>query len=219
MKSYPGIPGATEAPIGTHCTVQKKYDGSNIKAEWNPKQGWYKFATRNQMIDNQHPQFKEAVTLFLAKYGEPLAKAIVDFKDFKKPIGAIAFVEFFGPHSFAGWHDPVELNKLPGIKIENNNPKDVILFDVNILKRGMVGPANFIKAFGHLHTPDILHHGILTEEFVEDVRQGKIVDGEGVVCKWGDGFNHNLGMCKIKTNQYIQLLKDRFGVGWQKYGE
>lgn len=219
MKDYPSINGAKFAPIGEHCLVFNKLDGSNLRCAWTRKKGWHMWGTRTRYFDISDSDFGGAIDIFEKKYAEPLAKAIVDFKDFKKPDEAVAFMEFFGPASFAGWHDPKALAQL-GIDAGTNEPKELILFDVNIHKRGMVGPKNFVKAFGHLHTPEVVFDGILTEEFVNDVREGRIVQGEGVVCKCGDGFKHNLKTAKIKTWKYLKLLKERFGVGgYQKYWE
>lgn len=50
MKDYPSIPGSSKAPQ-LPCIAFKKYDGSNIRAEWSKKRGWYKFGTRTQLID------------------------------------------------------------------------------------------------------------------------------------------------------------------------
>jgi len=32
-----------------------KYDGSNLRFCWNRKRGWYKFGSRNVMIDKNTP--------------------------------------------------------------------------------------------------------------------------------------------------------------------
>lgn len=219
MKDYPSIDPSSAAPIGQYCYAFHKYDGSNLRFEWSKKAGWHIQGTRRRLFDKNDPDFGCAIELFEKKYGESLVKAVVDFKDFKKPQGFVAFAEFLGPHSFAGWHAVPDLNSI-GIKVDHNDPKDVVLFDVNINKRGFVGPKNFIKAFGHLHTPELLHQGFITEEFIFDVRQGKYGEGEGVVCKGGDGFSHDMWMCKIKTLTYLQLLRERFGVGGaEKYWE
>jgi len=44
MKSYPSIPG--KHTNGIPLTVFDKLDGSNIRAEWSKKRGFYKFGTR-----------------------------------------------------------------------------------------------------------------------------------------------------------------------------
>ena len=45
MKQYPSIPGLKELEKlkGRKIYVFDKIDGSNIRAEWNPKKGFYKF--------------------------------------------------------------------------------------------------------------------------------------------------------------------------------
>jgi hypothetical protein len=217
VKDYPSIDGSDKAPVGQHCVAFRKYDGSNLRAAWHKKRGWHKWGTRTHLFDRTDPDFGPAIQLFEEKYAEPLARAIVDFKDFKKPEEVIAFMEFLGPQSFAGLHHPESLRGL-GIETTDNEPKDVVLFDVNIYKRGIIGPRNFLKAFGHLPVAEVVYEGVLTKEFIQDVRDGKIVAGEGVICKSGDG--HQLRMCKIKTLQYLRLLQERFGTGnWNKYGE
>jgi hypothetical protein len=218
MKEYPSISGSKLAPIGQQCIVFNKYDGSNLSFEWSKKRGWYKYATRRRFFDKDDPDFGCAIEIFHKKYAYDLAKILTDFPEFKKPQSATVFCEFVGPHSFAGWHTPEQLASI-GIKVDNNDPKDLMLFDVNIYKRGFVSPRNFVNAFGHLHVAEVIYDGILTEEFIKEVREGKCPVKEGVVCKGGDGFNHTLWMAKIKTEAYIQELKDRFGVGWKQYGE
>lgn len=54
MKWYPkmfGLYSDDDAPWGQHCIAFDKLDGSNLRFEWNKKQGWYKFGTRNRMFD------------------------------------------------------------------------------------------------------------------------------------------------------------------------
>ena len=64
MKSYPTIPHWHKGIYGEHVYGFNKLDGSNIRAEWNKKRGWYKFGTRNMIINEQHPHFGESVDLF-----------------------------------------------------------------------------------------------------------------------------------------------------------
>lgn len=210
MKEYPSIPKVTE-PHGEICVAFDKLDGSSMRAEWSRKRGWYKFGSRTQLLCQG--ELAEAETLFMNEYAEPMTKALLDCKDFHKPEGAMAFFEFFGPHSFAGKHDPGILN------VQSNEPKQVVVFDVNIHKRGICGPRRFLKVFGHLKIPSVIYDGPLTEEFVLDVRAGKYPVNEGVIAKWGDGFDHTLRMHKIKTTKYLDDIKKRFGADWQRYGE
>jgi hypothetical protein len=50
MYRYPEIDGPSKAPH-EHCLAFDKLDGSNMRFEWSPKRGWYKFGSRGQLID------------------------------------------------------------------------------------------------------------------------------------------------------------------------
>ena len=68
---------------GKHCISQEKYDGSNIRCEWFKKKGWYQFALcGGGMIEARDSVFGSAIELFTKEYGEPLIKAIYDYKPF-----------------------------------------------------------------------------------------------------------------------------------------
>lgn len=224
MKSYPKIYGveAEDDHFGEDCIAFEKLDGSNIRFEWNKKQGWYKFGTRTRTFDRTDKEFGGSIDLFLNKYGEPLAKVMRD--KFAKTDSCISYAEFLGPVSFAGLHDPNYLHQIGYLKeVVSNDPKDIVLFDFNPYKKGFVSPVEFLKLFSHLHIPQVIWQGKLNELFVTLVRQnmlggqfnGKLK--EGVVVKGGE--SHKLWMKKIKTNAFIDEIKRVFGVGWTQFGE
>lgn len=209
MKAYPSI-DKVFTPNEEPCYAFYKYDGSNLRVEWSRKtKKWYKWGTRKRLFDETDPEFGCAIKMFQDKYAEDIEKVL--FNKFNKFESAIVFMEFFGPHSFAGQHSG-EI-----IKNKDNNPKDLVMFDVNIHKKGLLGPLEFINSFGHLHIPEIIYHGPLTQEFVDNIRQGKYPVFEGVICKGGEG--HSLWMKKIKTLKYLEELKIRFGLDWEKFWE
>ena len=51
-----------------------KLDGNNLRFEYSPKRGFYKFGTRNMIIDESNLEFGFAINIFLDKYSEPLTK-------------------------------------------------------------------------------------------------------------------------------------------------
>lgn len=61
MKTYPTISGLTPKirALVEGCPVYlfRKEDGSNIRAEWNPNKGFYKYGRRNGLLDDSN-QFK-----------------------------------------------------------------------------------------------------------------------------------------------------------------
>jgi hypothetical protein len=213
MKEYPKTYGLSPEILGRDCISFQKLDGSNLRFEYSRKsKRWYKFGTRRRLFDKSDPDFGSAIDLFSAKYGEALAKIFHDTKEWKGAEYMVAFAEFLGPHSFSGIHDPVKL------KVENNDPKDLILFDLDVHRRGLISPREFVKRFEHLHAAEVVYDGPLTQEFFNEVRNGgKFKLNEGVMCKGGSG--HDLWMCKIKTLEYLDRLKTFFGNNWQEYWE
>ena len=219
MKSYPKMYGveAEDEHLGEDCIVFDKLDGSNLRFEFNKKQGWYKFGTRTRTFDRTDKEFGSSIDLFLNKYGEPLSKIMRD--KFSKTESCIAYAEYLGPVSFAGLHDPNYLQQIGHLKeVISNEPKDVVLFDFNPYKKGFVSPFEFLKLFSHLHIPKIIYQGRLTKEFVQNVRDGIYPLKEGVVVKGGTTV-HEIWNRKIKTNIYLEEIRKIFGIGWQNYWE
>ena len=209
MKDYPKILGSHDIPLNEECVVFDKLDGSNLRFEYSKKQGWYKFGTRRRLFDHTDPDFGTAIEIFQKKYAEAIEKIVLD--NYKKPDGFIVYGEFLGPHSFAGIHTPSML------QVEHNDPKDFVMFDVNVHKKGFVAPQEFLKLFGGLHIPTVIHEGPLNEQFIQDVREGKYSVVEGVVVKGGSG--HDVWRYKIKTFTYLKRLQEVFGVGWTQHWE
>ena len=201
MKSYPRIQYFNQGIFNQDIYAFDKLDGSNIRAEWNPKRGWYKFGTRNIMIDERDLQFGEAITLFLNKYGDSLPKVFRTNKSYKRIESFLVFAEYFGDESFAGRHI-------------DSDPKDIILFDVDQYKHGFVTPKNFIEDFGHLHIPDIIYKGKYTMDFVQDIRNNKYKLKEGVIVKGISKTKKQkdeIWMVKVKTIDWIQKVKTLHG--------
>lgn len=201
MKQYPRIDYYNQGIFGDHIFAFDKLDGSNIRAEWNHKRGWYKFGTRKNMIDENDIQFGEAVTLFKNKYGDSLAKVFRDDKSYKNVESFVVFSEYVGENSFAGIH-------------QTSDVKDIILFDVNQYKHGFVTPKNFIEDFGHLHIPDIIYDGIYTNEFVQRIRSNEDNLKEGVIVKGvikEKRKSDEVWMVKVKTLEWLNKVKSRYG--------
>ena len=163
MKDYPSI--SSEPVCNELVHVFDKIDGSNIRAEWNPKQGFYKFGSRKVLIGSD-AHLGESISLVKEKYAE-LEKI---FRD-ERYQSAVAFFEFFGSNSFAGIHQ--------------NEPHDVLLLDVSPYKKGILIAKEFMKLFGHLPIPQLLMHGYLSQDDIRAIKGGTFpgMTFEGVVCK------------------------------------
>jgi len=191
MKSYPSITYKLMKSINIYAF--DKLDGSNIRAEWNTKQGFHKFGTRKRLLDESDEQFGSVITLINGKYEDHIRYVFN-----KNKIGrAICFFEYWGENSFAGNHE--------------DEPHTATLIDVNPYKKGIMGPNEFLKNFGYMDIPRLLYHGKVNLSFIDSVRSGKL-DGmtfEGVVCKCI--HKNQLKMFKIKSIEWISKVKGIYG--------
>jgi len=194
MTTYRQIEGITKNKnIGKSCYSFYKYDGSNLRWEWNKKRGFFKYGSRKRLFDGSDDQFGKALLLFKEKYEEPLSRILVDkFRQDK----VVVFTEYFGENSFAGTHD-------------ENDEMELKLFDIHVIKKGVLSPKEFLKTFGHLDfCAELLHEGNFNKEYIQKIREN--IDGslnEGVVVKGGKG--HSLWMSKIKTLSFLEKLKKK----------
>ncbi len=188
MKSYPSI--SKDLRNGKAIYAFDKLDGSNIRAEWSSKNGFYKFGTKNQLIDEKTPIFGEAVTLIKNKYARDLEEI---FKK-ERQTNVVAFFEFFGINSFAGNHA--------------DEPHDVVLIDISFHKKGILPPADFIKLFKNVEIPKVLYQGTMNKTFENMVKNGELenMTFEGVVCKIQESHPSRL-FFKIKNKAWIKKLK------------
>ncbi len=207
---YPKMPGPSGAKLD-RCVAFEKLDGTNLFWEWHREFGFTDFGTRGTSYQlaaggvtafrANHPGLEAAPDLF-APLGErlhPILSALPDFSH------AVAFTEFLGPYSFAGMHKP-------------DDPKRLVLFDVFAHGFGFIGPWRFLELFAGLPLPHVVYQGRFTGKLTEDVRAGKYPLAEGVVVKGGTG-GADVWMAKVKTNAYLERLRQAFGEKWEDYWE
>jgi hypothetical protein len=192
MKEYPSIPRATgtlfrEIP---DAYIFDKLDGSSLRSEWNPKRGWYKHGRRHGLLDDSNPSLGVAPELFEQRLAEPLARIARD----NRWQSLIVFYEFWGVKSLGGQH-------------AEDDPKFLTLFDAAANKKGILGPAEFLRVFdGKVETASFLGRHNWTRGYVEDVREGRVegITSEGVVAKAGSG--HAIVRAKAKTQAWIDRI-------------
>jgi len=210
MIEYPSIMPSSKAPHDS-CIAFEKFDGSNIRVKYTNKKGFCLFGSRTQMFDKGHPFLGEAVNIFYQFYENPLVNLIEEH--FRHEREVIAFLEFFGPNSFAGFH-------------EKDDPKTLMLFDLMVghKNRKFLLPQEFIKLCSPtMAIPRVIYEGNLNAQLIQDVRDGKYDVVEGVVCKGTQrtgAHRGNVWMAKIKTQSYLDKLFNKHGEeGVKKYGE
>lgn len=208
MKEYPSINFWNKGILGASVWVFEKLDGSSIRAEWNKKQGWYKFGSKKVMIDEQEYWLGESVKLFKEKYGESLAKIFREDKEIRNRDNVTVFYEYFGYNTFAG------------LQI-NTDKKDVVLFDVSPHKMGLLTPKQFIEKFESVDTAMYLGKHIFNKSLVQRIFEGDQLGlslrqetYEGVVCKGvvKTKGRDKIWMVKLKTKDWLTKLKQRKGL-------
>jgi len=192
VKQYPSIPnsgGQSFEGLGT-VHVFDKLDGSNLRAEWSKKRGWYKFGSRTQLIDENSTQFPGGVPL-LTEQGEAVLSC---FR--RRPQKLVIFGEYYGPNSFAGVH-------------VDSDPKRLTVFDVCVDNRGWMDPKDFVKLFeGSVDIPRHLGSMNWTRGLVQRVREGEFDEEltfEGIVAKTLQGPRLRMG--KAKTQRWVDKVK------------
>lgn len=189
MKQYPSI---QHDIIYDYAYVFDKIDGSNIRIEFKSKNGFYKFGTRNQLMDENTPIFGEAKTLFLDSMSTTYKQRLKDLSIQE----CVLFFEFFGDNSFAGNHYP-----------EKHYLK---LIDVNVKNKGIINPKEFISSFQDLGIASYLGYLNVNKSFINQVKDSSFpgISFEGVVCKYPVKNKCPPKMCKIKTHKWIDKLKN-----------
>lgn len=215
MKTYPSIPGPSKAG-NTNCVGFVKYDGSNLRFEWIPKRGWHKFGSRRQLISKDDKIYGKGIDIFLEKYADKLEKTFLKVPTYANAKSITCFGEFFGASSLAGMHRP-------------DDEFDVVLFDVNLHKKGMMNPYEFslFCMAAEVKGAEIKYRGGLNQEVINSVRDGTMnVQSdydirsnipEGLIFKGGTG--HSQWAIKVKTNEYKEALKEHYQSNWIKYWE
>lgn len=200
MKQYPSIP-RKPAQSGSNWYVFDKIDGSNVRAEWSKKQGFYKFGSRKVLLgevgaSEEQTLLGESLGL-IRELAEPLSKVFQD----QRWQDVVCFFEFYGPGSFAGAHLA--------------EPHKVALLDVHVHKKGLLDVREFLDLFqGTVHTPTLLHQGSISQEMDTEVRNGTLqgMTFEGIVAKapiskkWAEP-----AMFKIKNQAWIEKVRALHG--------
>ncbi len=192
MKSYPSIDKHIRKDIP--ILAFSKIDGSNIRAEWNNKRGFYKFGTRTELIDERSKPFGITIPMIKDLFEKDLSRIFND----QKWDRTIVFFELFGESSFAGTHD-------------FSKPLNLSIIDVNPYKKGILPPEEFVHLFSHLNIAPVLYSGYIDEKLFDQVKQGTLpgMSLEGVVCKGMD--DDRLIMFKIKSTAWLNKLRNFCG--------
>ncbi len=210
MIEYPSIQNSSKAPR-QECIAFDKLDGSNFRAKWTQKRGFDVFGTRTQLIDETSEFWSDMVVQFKNTVQKPLDTLFRKDKEFQNVREIIVFGEYFGENSFAGRHE--------------EEPRKIVVFDIMVghKLRKFLKPREFIKKTKDVvETPRVVYEGNMNDDLIRRVRADEFNTFEGVICKGTQSVGNASGgiwMCKIKTQKYLDSLKNRFGDEWTKYAE
>lgn len=192
MKTYPSI--NTNILLDEYVYLFDKLDGSNLRFEWDKKKGFYKFGSRSKLIDQNTPILGEAIDLFMSTHAPILHQR---FKE-RSVEKSICFGEFFGESSFAGQHQKEEAKK-------------ILLFDISIHRKGFLNPQDFLELSKEVPSAPLLYEGMLTKEIIHKIKNSLLenMSKEGVIAKINNPKNNGPIMFKIKTYQWLEMLKKK----------
>jgi len=189
MKDYPSIPAEIR---NINIFAFPKYDGSNIRAEWSKKKGFYKFGSRTRLLGADEKPLGEAISLLLNKYSK-LEKVFSD----KRYESVVCFFEFFGDNSQFGIHI--------------DEPHDVVLFDIAPYKKGILEPKEFINLVeGVVDYSPVIYTGNANQQLIDQVKSSTLpgMAFEGIVCKSkNDKKTKQPIMFKIKSEAWYDKLR------------
>lgn len=192
MQQYPSID--KQIIKGQDYYIFDKLDGSNIRVEFSVKKGFDKFGTRKKLMSDDSGILNQSKDLILKN--EDIILNI--FKKNKWQAGTL-FFEFYGPNSFAGFHEELDDFK-------------VSLIDAHINNKGYLEPKEYLKAFeDKIEISPLLHVGKLNSSTIEKIQNGTLegMTFEGII---GKAFLKNKHIrCKVKNKQWIDKLKNRYG--------
>ena len=195
MKTYPSITTRIDNK-NVYC-IFDKLDGSNIRAEWSNKKGFYKFGSRTQLLtESQGILFSsiEKIKKFRNSEGIVLNEYLKQFNI----ESAVCFFEYYSDTSFAGSHP------------QDEDEMKLALIDVSFYKKGMLCPENFIKYFNSFPIPKILYKGKITEELLDSVRNSTLegMTEEGIIAKELNSVDGRFNMFKFKSRLWLDKLAD-----------
>lgn len=221
MKEYNSIPRyLDDASLhGEYVVAFNKLDGQNFRVKYTPKgltkKQFTTFGSRTQLVDETSEQFGDAVRFFKRNYESPLRDIIVNNSGkhgiFNGAEEITLFFEWYGPHSFAGFQEPTDKDRM-----------HLGLFDVFIKKKGFVEPKDFIEIFcedDRVETPEVVFIGKLDNDFIKSIQENDWTKEdakypnvkEGVVIKRSTRLpGQRLPMSKVKTKWWLDKLHANF---------
>jgi hypothetical protein len=208
--AYPKIPNTLDCPL-KQCIAFEKYDGTNIHWTFQPNEGWQEYGVRRdrysinttgvRAFEEAHPELADVHKLW--DQDSKLEDFLNGNPKYNTAKEIIVFTEYFGPNSFAGQHN-------------SKDEKQLVIFDIQV-DGNIIPPDQFVEDFKQFNIARIVFQGKFSGQLFVDVRKGKYDVKEGVVVK--GIYSNQVYMAKIKTEAYLERLKNEFQDNWKEYWE
>jgi hypothetical protein len=217
MRHYGSIPRFKDDKrlLGEDVFAFNKLDGQNLCVKYLPKKNDFQsFGSRRMVIDEHSEVLGDAVAFF-KRSDIPMALSEIVAENSKKRgefngVDEITFYfEWWGEHSFAGFHEP-------------NDRMRLSLIDVWEKKKGLIEPKEFLKIFYNVETldcPELIYKGKLTNEFINSIESNDWTQPnalfpnvkEGVVITRSTRLpGQTLPKCKVKTKWWLDELHKKY---------
>lgn len=197
--------------LGQSVWTFNKLDGQNFAVKFNPKKSEFDtFGSRKRMVDENDEQFGETVRYFKTSN---IPSVLIELVKKNKGKGGIFagvdeitfYFEWYGEHSFAGFH-------------QAGDEMHLALIDVFIKKKGYIEPKPFYEIFckdERIETPELIFKGVLTKTFVDEIWNNDWTQEgcqwpqikEGVVCRSTSLLKgQRMPKVKFKTKWWIDKV-------------
>ena len=217
MKHYKSIPRFKDdkSLLVEEVFAFNKLDGQNLCVKYLPKKiDFQSFGSRRMVIDEHSEVLGDAVAFFKRSDIPMVLSEIVGANSKKhgefNGVDEITFYfEWWGEHSFAGFHEP-------------NDRMRLSLIDVWEKKKGLIEPKEFLKIFYSVETldfPELIYKGKLTNDFVNSIESNDWTQPnalypnvkEGVVITRSTRLpGQTLPKCKVKTKWWLNELHKKY---------
>ena len=218
MKHYDSIDNIkynTEL-VGEQVWAFNKLDGQNFCAKYSVKKKEFtNFGSRKCMVDETSEQFGDAVRYFKSHNYSSILSNIVEKHRRKKDIfygvdEITFFFEWYGDHSFAGFHSE-----------EDKDNMHLALIDVFIKKKGYIEPTIYMDLFRDcgIELPQLVYTGPLSNDFIKDIQENDWTEPnckfpyvkEGVVIRRSTILKgQRMPKVKVKTKWWLTELHKRY---------
>jgi len=216
MKHYDSIENIKydKTLMGEEIWAFNKLDGQNLCVKYNPKRKEFTdFGSRKCNVDETSEQFGDAVRFFKNNIADSLLPIIKDNSGKKGVFNGVEeitfYFEWYGEHSFAGFH-------------QQGDEMHLALIDVNMKKKGYIEPKIYYEMFANIdgiEIPELIYKGKLNEDFIRSINENDWTSEsatyptvkEGVVCRRSTQLKgQRMPKVKIKTRWWLDRLHEKY---------